>query len=218
MDRRDTPAALLMGRSLARSTVSGRLPGVTFAAAKEKLHEDWESSNPVRPLLMIDIDGVLSLFGMPAPGAPFGASRPSAPEGRFHSIDGIPHFLSATAAAHLLALAPLFDLVWASGWEEKAEEYLPHLLGLPAGLPFLRFGTDARQRRTANAHWKLDAIDAHAASRPLAWIDDSFNGACEDWAAARRAPTLLVQTAPERGLTSREERLLAEWATALAAS
>jgi hypothetical protein len=207
-----------MGRSLARSTVSGRLPGVTFAEAKEKLHGGWESPQPVRPLLMIDIDGVLSLFGMPAPGAPMRAHADSAPEGGFHWIDGIPHFLSATAAAHLHALAPLFDLVWASGWEEKAEEYLPHRLGVPAGLPYLRFGGDARRRRTANAHWKLDAIDAHAAGRPLAWIDDSFNDACEDWAAARDAPTLLVQTAPERGLTSREEHLLAEWATALAAS
>jgi hypothetical protein len=207
-----------MGRSLARSTVSGRLPGVTFAAAKEKLHGGWESPHPVRPLLMIDIDGVLSLFGMPAPGARAQAPGDSAPEGGFHWIDGIPHFLSATAAAHLLALAPLFDLVWASGWEEKAEEYLPHLLGVPAGLPYLRFEGDARGRRTANAHWKLDAIEAHAAGRPLAWIDDSFNGACEDWASARNAPTLLVQTAPERGLTSREERLLAEWAQALATS
>jgi len=176
---------------------------------------------------MIDIDGVLSLFGQPPPGAAEWrasepaesgprASKTSAPEGRFHWIDGIPHFLSATAAAHLLALAPLFDLVWASGWEEKAGEYLPHLLGLPAGMPFLRFGTDARRRRTANAHWKLEAIEAHAGGRALAWIDDSFNGACEEWAAARAAPTLLVQTAPERGLTSREEHLLREWAERLA--
>jgi hypothetical protein len=175
---------------------------------------------------MIDIDGVLSLFGQPAPGGagmgPFrpaetgpGASGASAPEGRFHWIDGIPHFLSATAAAHLLALAPIFDLVWASGWEEKAEEYLPHLLGLPAGLPFLRFPADARLRRTANAHWKLGAIDTYARGRPLAWIDDAFNDACREWAAARTAPTLLVRTAPERGLTSTEERLLAEWAAQL---
>ena len=62
-----------------------------------------------------------------------------ASEGIFHAIDGIPHFLSSAAATHLLSLAEDFDLVWASGWEEKAEEYLPHLLGLPAGLPFLRF-------------------------------------------------------------------------------
>ena len=43
------------------------------------------------------------------------------------------HYLSADAARHLLSLARVFDLVWASGWEEKADEYLPHLLGVPAG-------------------------------------------------------------------------------------
>ena len=34
------------------------------------------------------------------------------------------------------------------------------------------------------------------AGAPLAWIDDAFNEACEAWAAARAAPTLLVQTEP----------------------
>ena len=47
----------------------GQTTGRDLAAAKEKLHGDWESSNPARPLLMIDIDGVLSLFGKTAPGA-----------------------------------------------------------------------------------------------------------------------------------------------------
>jgi hypothetical protein len=144
-----------------------------------------------RPLLLVDIDGVVSLFG-------FGAE--ARPDGSFHSIDGIPHFLSSAAAEHLLALAPIFELVWASGWEEKANEYLPHLLGLPT-LPHLSF---ERSVGRANAHWKLDAIDAHAGLRPLAWIDDAFNEACHEWARARSAPTLLVKTEPAVGLTEVE--------------
>jgi hypothetical protein len=168
---------------------------------------------PSRPLLMVDIDGVISLFASPtAPSPPWGsAPEPgSAPsEGAFHSIEGIPHFLSFSAAAHLLALAEDFDLVWASGWEERADEHLPRLLGLPAGLPFLRF---ERAPGRTHAHWKLAAIDAYAGTRPLAWIDDSFNEACHEWAAERTAPTLLVSTVPEDGLTSREAELLAAWA------
>jgi hypothetical protein len=161
-----------------------------------------------RPLLMVDIDGVISLFsdGWGAGGA--GASQP----GSFHSIEGMPHFLSATAAAHLLALAEEFELVWASGWEDRADEHLPHLLGLPSGLPFLRF---ARAVGRANAHWKLDAIDDFAGARPLAWIDDALGPACEEWALARAAPTLLVQTDPRQGLTGIEARRLSEWAHAL---
>ncbi len=160
-----------------------------------------------RPLLMVDIDGVISLFAKP--GGSWADRR--AAEGSFHSIEGIPHFLSSIAAAHLLALGAHFDLVWASGWEEKAEEYLPHLLDLPSGLPFLRF---ARSVGRSNAHWKLEAIEAFADGRPLAWIDDAFNEACHEWARARSAPTLLVQTEPEHGLTTREAQQLLEWARA----
>ena len=162
---------------------------------------------------MVDIDGVISLFG--AAGALSG-QNPAA-DGCLHSIEGIPHFLSATAAAHLLALSELFDLVWASGWEEKANEHLPHLLGLPS-LPFLSFPEGVRGTRTTIGHWKLEAIDTYAAGRPLAWVDDALSPACEQWAQARDAPTLLVQTVPEQGLTSREARLLADWAGSLAQS
>jgi hypothetical protein len=150
----------------------------------------------------VDIDGVISLFG-------FNAA--AQPDGSFHAIDGIPHFLSSAAAGHLLALAPMFELAWASGWEEKANEYLPYLLGLPT-LPYLSF--ERRVGRT-NAHWKLDAIDAYATTRPLAWIDDAFDETCHEWARAREAPTLLVQTTPPNGLTQREALLLERWAQTL---
>ena len=121
----------------------------------------------------------------------------------------------AHAAAHLLSIAEDFDLVWASGWEEKAEEYLPRLLGLPAGLPFLRFERSQGAGRSINGHWKLDAIDTYAGTRPLAWIDDAFDESCHTWAAARPAPTLLVQSAPTRGLTATEAQQLTNWAQAL---
>ncbi len=174
-----------------------------------------QAKDDLRPLLLVDIDGVISLFGFPRDGThPLRdpATRDTSharPAGSFHSIDGIPHFLSSTAAEHLLALQALFELVWASGWEEKANEYLPHLLGLKEPLPYLSFD---RSPGRSNAHWKLDAIDSYAGERPLAWIDDAFNDACHAWAQAREAPTLLVQTVPAIGLTQREADLLADWA------
>jgi hypothetical protein len=190
--------------------------------AKEPSARDSSPTSPgrERPLLMVDIDGVISLFGFP----PYALAGPRsargtaalglncALNGALHTIDGIPHFLSRAAAAHLLILAEDFDLVWCSGWEEKAEEYLPHLLDLPAGLPFLRFERSQGAGRSINGHWKLDAIDTYAGTRPLAWIDDAFDESCHEWAATRLAPTMLVQTDPARGLTSQEASLLGAWA------
>jgi len=159
------------------------------------------------PLLFVDVDGVISLFGF----APRFDSLP----GPLHLIDGVQHCIPPAMGDRLVRLAGTFDLVWATGWEEKANEYLPHLLELPfRELPVLTFGAQAV---FGTAHWKLAAIEAHAGGRPAAWIDDSLDSECRAWARARasRAPTLLVETDPAAGLTDgRVDQLLA-WAASL---
>jgi hypothetical protein len=160
-----------------------------------------------RPLLLIDVDGVISLFG-------FDHATP--PAGRFQLVDGIAHFLSATAGDHLRRLSGEFEMAWCTGWEEKANEYLPWALGLDGPLPHVVFEP---ADRPANAHWKLGAIDRHVeASRPLAWIDDAHDAGCVSWAAARPAPTLLVTTDPAVGLTDDEVDRLLAWAGELTGS
>jgi hypothetical protein len=153
-----------------------------------------------KPLLFVDIDGVVSLWGFAMDEWPN--------EGAWHQIDGMSHFLSARAARHLQALCERFDPVWCSGWEEKADEYLPHLLGLPR-FPHLSFQRNPGRELT---HWKLDAIDTYAENRSLAWIDDAFNDACFAWAARRPAPTLLVETQPATGLDDAAAAKLEAWA------
>ena len=161
-----------------------------------------------RPLLLIDIDGVISLFGFD-PAAP--------PAGKFLLVDGVPHFLSATAADLLTGMRDDFDLVWCSGWEEKADEHLPFALGLPSGLPHLSFGDAVAG--APGRHWKLEAIDRYAgADRPLAWIDDAFDETCHAWAAGRAAPTELVATNPSVGLTAEHAALLRRWARSVSVS
>ena len=124
----------------------------------------------VKPLLLVDVDGVISLFGL---------SSSSRPAGTWTLVDGIPHLLSTTAARHLLDLGGPFELVWCTGWEEKANEVLPAALGLPGPLPYLSFD---RNPGRGHGHWKLAAIDAHAGpDRPLAWIDDAHDDACAAW-------------------------------------
>ncbi len=145
----------------------------------------------IKPLLFVDVDGVISLFG-------FEAGR--RPAGTWLNVEGIQHLISASAGEHLLGLSEHFELVWCTGWEERANEHLVRALALPAPLPCLTFASAP----ATTAHWKLDALDAHAGVRPLAWIDDAFDDACRAWAAARAAPTLLVATTPAEGLSARQ--------------
>jgi hypothetical protein len=153
-------------------------------------------------MLLLDVDGVISLFG-------FDHDRP--PPGRYVLVDGMVHFLSATAPRLVAELAPRFELVWCTGWEEKADEHLPAQLGLPRGLAHLTFATAATPR-----HWKLDAIDAFAGSqRPLAWIDDAHDDSCQQWAEHRTGPTLLVVTEPAIGITAAHVHTLDAWAASL---
>ena len=160
-----------------------------------------------RPILAVDVDGVISLFGFDGP-------LDEAP-GRFHLIDGIAHCISDVAGEQLVRLGDAYELIWATGWEERANDRLPALLGLSGELPCLHF--DGRAR-FGTAHWKLDALEEYAGERAMAWIDDSLDDSCYEWAEARDAPTLLVATESDVGLTEEHTAQLLEWAATVSAS
>ena len=155
----------------------------------------------MKPVLFVDVDGVISLFGFdPAAELP----------GPFHWIDGIAHCIPPGSGPRLARLADSFELVWATGWEEKANEYLPHILALPFGsLPCLTF--DGRAR-FGSSHWKVDVIEEYARGRPAAWIDDNMDEECVVWARRRAAPTLLIEALPSVGMTDEHVAELLAWA------
>ena len=156
-----------------------------------------------RPLLLIDVDGVLSVFGG-------GRHDPATLVPTL--VDGVPHLLSRTAADALKALVGDFECVWCTGWKDRADSYLPLLLGLPRGWPFIRFAGAPNH----GGHWKLGGIDAFAGpNRPLAWIDDHHDAACHAWATARPGPTLLVTTEPDVGLTAAQAARARTWIATL---
>ena len=160
-----------------------------------------------RPVLAVDIDGVISLFGFDQPMEP-GHHDPARAPGEFHLIDGMLHCIATETGPRLNRLADTYELVWASGWEERANDHLPQLLGVPK-LPCLHF--DGRAQ-FGTAHWKLEALDEHAGSRPLAWVDDSLDESCYEWAQDRQSPTLLVPTESDTGLLDTHVEALEAWA------
>jgi hypothetical protein len=167
------------------------------------IFKKWETSDA--PVLAVDIDGVISLFGFDQ-GEP-GRGTENAP-GEFHLIDGMLHCIALDTGPRLNRLADNYELVWASGWEDRANDHLPGILGLPE-LPYLTF--DGRAR-FGTAHWKLEALEEYAGTRPLAWIDDSLDGSCYDWSEERPAPTLLVPTESDVGLLEVHVEVIERWA------
>lgn len=159
-----------------------------------------------RPVLFVDVDGVISVFG-------FSPDEREMP-GPLHWIDGVAHCIPEATGERLVRLSKRFELVWSTGWEHRANDHLPLVLGLPSrGLPCLSFGGRAV---FGSSHWKLDAMSVYAGDRPAAWIDDNLDDACRLWAAERPAPTLLVPTLAAVGITGEHVEELLRWAGAVA--
>ena len=72
-----------------------------------------------RPILAVDVDGVISLFGFDEP--------PDRGAARFELIDGMVHCISLTAGERLRRLGRALSS-WSGrpAWEDKANDYLPN--------------------------------------------------------------------------------------------
>lgn len=154
-----------------------------------------------KPLLFLDVDGVLSVFGFDGEGAD---------PRDFYLVDGLPHHIPATMGPRIRALLPLYEALWATGWGDRANDHLVHMLELPGELEVVEFAT--RPSADGSGHWKLEELTERAGDRPAAWIDDGLNPACEEWAEVRSAETLLVSTDPHIGLTDVHVGELVAWA------
>jgi hypothetical protein len=180
-------------------------PSSTQVVPRYQKSDTLVTEETSRPILFVDVDGVISLFGF-SPGA---GQLP----GPLHWIDGVAHCIPDDVGARLVTLADRFELVWATGWEERANEHLPFILELPfRELPTLVF--DGRAV-FGSAHWKVDAINEYAGERPAAWIDDNHTDAGRRWADERAAPTLLVSVDPAIGWTRADVDRVVAWAGAL---
>ncbi len=168
--------------------------------------------SPERPILFLDVDGPLN---------PYAAKPTQRPEGyethRFFEGThdwgkrGLRVWLNPEHGKQLLALP--FDLVWGTTWQDMANEHVGPVLGLPE-LPVVHFGLSETK--------KIPALVRYAAGRPFAWVDDEIDDWDHEYATKvhtapflLRAPFLLHQVDPSRGLVEADFCVLREWAANL---
>jgi len=147
----------------------------------------------VKPLLLLDIDGVIRVFGPVPPAA---------------ALQGSPDLLIRLETPALIGrLSERFDLVWATSWEHEANKVVSPLLGLQP-LPVIEFeGVEVAPGES----FKLPRIKRCVGSRPFAWVDDEIGKDCHDWARARPEPTLLLEIDPRAGIGEEDVEELLEF-------
>ncbi|WP_185836929.1 hypothetical protein [Streptomyces sp. WAC 06783] len=181
----------------------------------------------VLPVLLVDVDGPLNPYAAKPYRRPEGygthrllTPRWEAAERRRLTAEGLPNkpakplrvWLNPGHGAALAALP--FELVWATTWEEEANDFVAPVLGLPA-LPFIRWPSP-RPEPGSGVFWKTPEIVAWAKDRAFAWVDDEITDADRAWVAEHHGgPALLHRVDPRRGLTADDFGVLERWAAAL---
>jgi hypothetical protein len=154
----------------------------------------------VRPLLLLDVDGVLLPVGGSVPRG-FVRHR----TGRYDVV------ISQVHGVWLRSLKPLFELAWVTTWGASASEVFGTLLDLP-NMSAVALGNMPRDGTR-----KLAAVSAFVGDEPFAWVDDELYDDAFEWAARRAEPTLLVRTSPTVGLREADIETLRVFGERLAA-
>lgn len=157
-----------------------------------------------KPLLFLDVDGVLNPAD-PHPGTDFKA----------HTLLGFRVLLSRRHGDWLHELARVYEICWATTWEEDANTHIAPALGLPV-LPVVRFAGykpqpgDPRVRLMelfSGAKWA--PLLRYADGRPFAWLDDVIPSRLVRNSLVRR-DRLLLPVDGQKGLERHHvDRLLA---------
>lgn len=177
-----------------------------------------------KPTLLLDVDGVLNPLGTEV-------------HEDFEVLKDVLGMWRTQAAVYhsklnhdrLALLASRFDLVWCTGWEDKANEIIGPVHGLPE-LPVIRFepmilgDAEISTEEFGHSSWKLPWIAAWVKANdvgPLAWVDDQIEEGDRVWAGRRTGagvPTFCVRPNAADGLTDVHVRHLLQWAWVLEAA
>lgn len=166
-----------------------------------------------RPLLYLDIDGVIAVQGRrgrPPAGSGSGAGW------RHCSVWPSPLAVPADVwirpewdfwARTLLQHA---DIVWASTWRGEASRVMAPLIGLPDDLEVLSFDS---WRTEGGLFGKTACVAGHAAGRPFVWIDDRIGDVDREWLASQEGvgEHLTISPDTEVGFTAKDFEFAVAW-------
>ncbi len=174
-----------------------------------------------RPLLYIDVDGPLNPYGAKPEKRPVGYEthrlmpaawlerHPSTPPAR---VKPLRVWLNPEHGPQLLALADVFELVWATTWEHEANAMIGPMIGLPE-LPVVEW--DHNRPRLDWEHgtfWKTKQLIEHAAGRPFAWVDDDITVRDRRYVDTENpGAALLHYVDPAKGLLDDDFAQLRSW-------
>jgi hypothetical protein len=149
-----------------------------------------------RPLIAIDVDGVLNPDNMSNSRAQRLGYRLSE---RLRADRMMRTFWNREHGTRLRSVAEDHDaeLVWATYWGELANDYARQEIGLPV-LPVIDFAPE-----TLTTVWKYPTVLAYAESRPLVWFDDehaTHPRRRDEFLRTRAEPTKLIEVSPIKGL------------------
>ena len=184
-----------------------------------------DSLNPIkRPVIALDVDGVLNAYRM-GPLQP-GWKRFDV-EMRAENIPESPFAygpetiaVTLNPALHgpwITALRQHADVVWATTWEQAANDLLAPLLGidpLPVGISAAQQPPSAKHLAPRDSTaWKAEALSAAFPDRPLVWVDD------QNAAYPLQVPVhLKVDPDPWDGLSPSQMKQISAWVEAHSSS
>lgn len=159
---------------------------------------DYSAAVPdvvVRPLLFLDIDGVLISFGgSPPPAAPAHSAQPTDLE---PGTNPLLARLNPQHGQRLLALP--CDLVWTTSWDHEANQVVAPRIGLPE-LPTVDWTELPEDEPGDRVHWKTRDLVAWAVGRPFVWSMTRSLG-----------PALLHRVTPAIGITAADFDAIGQW-------
>ncbi|NUW37724.1 hypothetical protein HTZ77_40910 [Nonomuraea sp. SMC257] len=160
----------------------------------------------MKPLLLIDVDGVLNPFRRPDPGY---RRYQCEIGGQVYTVHLNPRHGTRLLE---LAIATGAELAWATTWEHHANEWISPRIGLPE-LPVVPMGPVLGS--TAGEMFKTPHVAEYVERRPFVWFDDQVRQEDEEYLRGHRGldDFLLVPVNPRDGLTSAHLDAARRWLT-----